>query len=70
MTRERAKFLIDNYIYCEGLPFAERIGEFKNSPIRDFGITLEEDRFIRMVWSMMSKDKSYYDALAQIAGVG
>lgn len=70
MTQERARFLFDNYVMCEGLAFSYSPAPFKNSPIRDWGITLSEDGFIRMVWSMMGQDKSYYDALAQIAGTG
>ena len=69
MTQDRARYILSlaTGIGAE-LPFAYAPAPFKGSHIREDGLTLAEDGFIRMVWSMMGQDKSYYDALLQIAG--
>ena len=73
MTKERAQYILA-FMKMIGIgaepPFAYSPAPFKHSFIRADGITQQEDSFIRMVWAMMSQDKSYYDALVQIAGTG
>lgn len=40
----------------------------QGKPLCDDGITLEEDQFIRVIWSMLGDNTTYEDALTKIAG--
>lgn len=66
MTKERALFLKSKET-IQGLPFSFDHEFNKGKDIFEYGITPEEDEYIKLVWSMMSDDSSYYDALCAIA---
>lgn len=67
MTPQRAHEVLNTPTDYWFLPFAFE-HEFSNArkPTPN-GITKDEDVYIKMIWSLMSDDKSYYDALVQIA---
>jgi hypothetical protein len=64
----RAWYLIANTWDHGFLRFSFACEMNQARPIVNDGITKEEDEFIRTIWSLMSEDKSYYDAILAIAG--
>lgn len=69
MTQDRAQYIIKHYIPCVGLRFRFH-NEFTGKDARQIcedGITEQEHWQIHLVWSLMSSNKSYYDAVKAIA---
>lgn len=68
MTPERAKFIIDNPKMGGDFAYAFRqkfnVSTFRPDPK---GITEDEDKFIRDVWSTLPGDRCYHDAVVRIA---
>ena len=68
MTRERAEWLIANYIGCVGLLYDhEQPWGLLPGQLDVRGITRDEDFLIRTVWATMSGHTSYFNALEAIA---
>jgi hypothetical protein len=72
MSKERAKYILNNKVKINKIPYSFKYSfrhEFvgPNSPIYEDGINEVEDAYIKMVWSLMSDDKSYHDAVVKIS---
>lgn len=72
MTKERAQHILKTRTECQGFRYAF-MNPFMNpkyaslTEIKLDGITELEDRYIRDVWSLMGVDKSYFNAVEEIA---
>ncbi len=68
MTKARAVYLLSIRTDLIGFRFAfkhEFCGD--NQQFYIDGITVSEDAYIKMIWSLMNRNTSYYDAVVKIA---
>jgi hypothetical protein len=68
LTQQRAEEMMNTYDHFKGFKFNFESEFFKDGRgwLATDGITEEEDKFIRMVWTLM-EDGSYYDAVRKIS---
>lgn len=68
MTKERAKYILDNSLFGGSLKYAfsGKYGAGESTTYED-GITQEESKFIRDVWDQMDGSSSFNSALCKIS---
>ncbi len=64
MNKERATFLLNSAVYGS-LPYSYKLS-FQNNRIYEYGITKEEDSYIRKIWKTLAGNTTYNDALLKI----